>query len=160
MPNLVALFEKELDAFQILAQERVAELQSLGQSLQDNQRHMVLFEMQNQHDVKMALLHATYRNARTGPVPGVAEISEQVEILQDSPFFDADWYLAAYPDVAQASIDPAVHYASVGAFEGRNPSAAFDSMAYYMANRDVAKAGWPALVHYILFGKQAGRALA
>jgi len=34
---------------------------------------------------------------------------------------DAGWYLAAYPDVAQAGLDPAVHFACWGRREGRLP---------------------------------------
>ncbi|WP_427028335.1 glycosyltransferase [Halomonas sp. H2] len=35
--------------------------------------------------------------------------------------FDVDWYLAAYPDVAQAGIDPWEHYLRHGKAEGRLP---------------------------------------
>ncbi|MDQ7727293.1 glycosyltransferase [Halomonas sp. SpR8] len=35
--------------------------------------------------------------------------------------FDAEWYLAAYPDVAQAGVDPWEHYQRHGAEEGRLP---------------------------------------
>ncbi|MFD1215441.1 glycosyltransferase [Microbulbifer celer] len=36
--------------------------------------------------------------------------------------FDADWYLEAYPDVAQAGIDPWSHYVNHGRHEGRLPA--------------------------------------
>ena len=160
MTTLVALIEQEREAFQILSQERMTELRLLSQALEDRPKPAPLTEMRNRHEVDMALLHTKYRNGLTGPVAGVAPIAEQVAILHASPLFDAGWYLETYRDVTQAGTDPATHYATVGAFEGRNPSATFDSMAYYMANRDVARAGWPALVHYIQFGQQAGRSLA
>ncbi|WP_386083030.1 glycosyltransferase [Vreelandella sp. F11] len=46
--------------------------------------------------------------------PPSAEDATQAE-------FDADWYLAAYPDVAQAGIDPWEHYLRHGVKEGRLP---------------------------------------
>lgn len=44
-----------------------------------------------------------------------------VEELRASLGFDAAWYLAAYPDVAEAGLDPALHYLGAGAAEGRAP---------------------------------------
>jgi len=41
--------------------------------------------------------------------------------LRASPAFDASWYRVAYPDVAAARIDPALHYLRRGAAEGRAP---------------------------------------
>jgi len=41
--------------------------------------------------------------------------------LRASSAFDASWYLAAYPDVAAAGVDPALHYLRRGAVEGRAP---------------------------------------
>jgi GT2 family glycosyltransferase len=41
--------------------------------------------------------------------------------LRASPAFDASWYRAAYPDVAAAGVDPALHYLRRGAAEGRAP---------------------------------------
>jgi len=36
--------------------------------------------------------------------------------------FDADWYLAAYPDVAMLGMDPAEHYSWIGRALGRSPN--------------------------------------
>lgn len=41
--------------------------------------------------------------------------------LRRSAAFDAGWYRAAYPDVAAARIDPALHYLRRGMAEGRSP---------------------------------------
>ncbi len=35
-----------------------------------------------------------------------------------SGLFDKDWYLAKNPDVAQAGVDPWLHYVRYGGFEG------------------------------------------
>lgn len=46
--------------------------------------------------------------------------------------FDRDWYLATYPDVAAAGIDPLAHFLGFPA-ERRNPNALFDSRAWAQA---------------------------
>ncbi|MFO0407933.1 MAG: glycoside hydrolase family 99-like domain-containing protein [Labrys sp. (in: a-proteobacteria)] len=46
------------------------------------------------------------------------------------PEFDADYYLANNPDVAEAKVDPFEHYVHSGYREGRNPSPDFDSRFY------------------------------
>lgn len=47
-----------------------------------------------------------------------AESAEQQAARQS---FDAQWYLASYPDVAAAGVDPWLHYWQHGRFEGRLP---------------------------------------
>ncbi len=49
--------------------------------------------------------------------------------------FDRDWYLAAYPDVAAAGIDPLAHFLGFPA-ERRHPNALFDAGAW-AAERDL-----------------------
>jgi len=60
--------------------------------------------------------------------------------------FDRSWYLASYPDVAAAGLDPLEHYARFGRLEGRRPSAYFDDAWY----RDQAQipSGTDALLDY------------
>ena len=41
--------------------------------------------------------------------------------MKNSSFFDAKWYLATYPDVADAGIDPEEHFNKHGKHEGRLP---------------------------------------
>jgi hypothetical protein len=79
-----------------------------------------------------------YRHERAGTQ--TASISEEV--------FDCDWYLAAYPDVAAAGIDPFKHYMAHGKGEGRYPRPAaaeeaigFDRDWYLASYPDVAAAG-------------------
>ncbi len=77
--------------------------------------------------------------------------------LACSSLFDPNWYLATYPDVAKAGIDPLVHYLSSGHREGRDPGPKFSPCAYLEANPDVAQAGLPALWHCIVSGENEGR---
>ncbi len=45
-----------------------------------------------------------------------------VERLEQSPWFDADWYGAQYPDVAWSGMSPEVHYLRLGESWGRSES--------------------------------------
>ena len=59
--------------------------------------------------------------------------------LRASVFFDADWYLATYPDVAEGNMDPARHYLDFGAEEGRDPGPFFSTLGYCNNNPDVVR---------------------
>ena len=84
-------------------------------------------------------------------------LQREISLLARSGFFDRDWYLAHYPDVAAASIDPIRHYLLHGAQEGRNPSPNFDTRFYLAQYQDVNEAGVNPLAHFLRFGKSEGR---
>jgi glycosyltransferase involved in cell wall biosynthesis len=71
--------------------------------------------------------------------------------------FDADWYLANYPEVATAGHDPFSHYVSIGASEGRDPGPNFSTLRYLQRYPDLARAGVNPLLHYLDFGMREGR---
>lgn len=71
--------------------------------------------------------------------------------------FDPAWYLARYPDVAHAGLDPVLHYLRSGAAEGRDPHPDFDTRWYLRTYPDVAGAGFNPLVHFIMHGRAEGR---
>lgn len=80
--------------------------------------------------------------------------------LSHSQWFDAEWYLEQYPDVAQDeqySKYPAMHYLKFGGFEGRDPSQHFDSEGYLDVYPDVAESGINPLLHFIRKGQQEDR---
>lgn len=77
--------------------------------------------------------------------------------LRRSSLFDAAWYLATYSDVAEAGLDPVLHYLRVGAAEGREPGPKFSGRDYLAANPDVARAGLNPLLHYVVRGQAEGR---
>lgn len=45
-------------------------------------------------------------------------------------FFDREFYLTSYPDIARAGVDPLEHYLSWGGREGRSPAPWFDPAGY------------------------------
>ncbi|WP_158093719.1 glycosyltransferase [Erythrobacter sanguineus] len=80
-----------------------------------------------------------------------------VELIRKSGFFDEEFYLANYSDVAMVGIDPVVHYLWIGAALKRNPSPNFSTEEYLSANPDVARSNLNPLVHYIKWGSHEGR---
>jgi hypothetical protein len=84
-------------------------------------------------------------------------LSKEIALLLNSEYFDADWYLITYPDVAAEHVNPAEHYITHGAKEGRIPGPLFDGNWYLEQYPDVANAGENPLIHFILFGQQEGR---
>lgn len=84
-------------------------------------------------------------------------LPRQISQIEESGFFDAQWYCEQYPDVAKAGIKPAEHFVKFGALEGRNPSASFDTEYYLNCYQDVAASGQHPLLHYIRNGKAEQR---
>ena len=64
------------------------------------------------------------------------------------PGFDSAFYLARYPDIATAGVDPFQHYLRYGYKEGRDPSAEFDTTYYQRRYLDGATDENP-LLHYL-----------
>lgn len=72
--------------------------------------------------------------------------------LHKSLFFDPEWYLATYTDVAAADMDPVQHYLDHGAAEGRDPSPFFSTSRYLARNPHIAKNGTNPLLHFEGYG--------
>ncbi|HEY5301086.1 MAG TPA: glycosyltransferase, partial [Acetobacteraceae bacterium] len=68
------------------------------------------------------------------------------------PLFDAAFYLAKYPDLTAARVEPLDHYTHVGLQEGRDPNPFFDSTWYRDHNPDVAASDMDPLLHYLTAG--------
>jgi hypothetical protein len=79
-------------------------------------------------------------------------------LIRTSNLFDKYWYLEKNPDVAQAKVNPWLHYLRYGGFEGRDPGPSFSSQWYLDNNSDVKNARVNPLVHYLKSGKKEGRA--
>ena len=84
-------------------------------------------------------------------------MANDYRIIATSPLFDADWYRAANPDVADKKTDPAFHYLRHGAQRGLMPGPHFDAAGYLRANPDVASSQINPLLHYIRHGRNENR---
>jgi hypothetical protein len=71
--------------------------------------------------------------------------------------FDAAFYLATYPDVAQAGVVPLAHYLEFGWKEFRDPSPWFSVSWYLRSYPDVAAAEVEPLGHYLSAGAAEAR---
>lgn len=82
---------------------------------------------------------------------------EQLNILNQSDLFEAQWYLETYPDVAAAGMDAIDHFLKYGARMGRDPGPGFSTRFYLKQNPDVVAGDLNPLVHYLTFGQAEGR---
>ena len=76
--------------------------------------------------------------------------------IKQTVYFDTDWYLNQYPDVADAKLSPLGHYIRFGEKQGYNPNPFFDTDWYLNQYPDVADAKLSPLGHYIRFGEKQG----
>lgn len=76
-------------------------------------------------------------------------------MVRRSGMWDAAWYLANNPDVAQSGQDPFHHYIVFGSREGRSPGPAFDAFSYRLLNPSAAR---HPLVHFLRrsWGRKSG----
>lgn len=89
--------------------------------------------------------------------PARDKLMQEIGLLLTSEYFDVEWYLQSYPDVAESQINPAEHYLLHGAAEGRLPGPLFDGNWYLHLYPDVVAADINPLLHFILYGQQEGR---
>lgn len=79
------------------------------------------------------------------------------ELIEQSEWFNGEWYATRYPDVSLSGLAPNVHYLMVGEALGRQAGPHFDAGYYRQCNPDVAKAGVSPLLHFIQSGQKEGR---
>ncbi len=90
--------------------------------------------------------------------PEREKLVQDIGLLLTSEYFDVDWYIRTYTDVAESQLNPAEHYLLHGATEGRLPGPLFDGNWYLQHYPDVGAANMNPLLHFILYGQQEGRA--
>jgi O-antigen biosynthesis protein len=74
-----------------------------------------------------------------------------------SGYFDAAWYRARYPDIADAA-DPSLHYLRRGAAESRSPGPRFDGPRYARTHPDVLLESANPLLHFLDAGAPVSEA--
>lgn len=82
---------------------------------------------------------------------------EQRGIIRRSGLFDAQWYLARYPDVARANVDPLQHFVVHGRKDKRDPNPNFATAWYLETYPEVANSGLNPVIDYVQGGAEAGR---
>ncbi|MBV7265559.1 hypothetical protein [Erythrobacter ani] len=84
-------------------------------------------------------------------------IAKEIDLVKASEWFDPEWYVATYPDIANSGAEPARHFVLHGGYELRNPGPDFDSLEYHKVHADVTEAGIPAFIHYLDNGRIESR---
>ena len=84
-----------------------------------------------------------------------AQLPDDV-LIQESEFFDSEWYCSRCPDIIEAGIDPTQHFLRKGTSEHRNPNELFDSRWYVAQFADAAESDHSPLVHYLRYGAAEG----
>ncbi len=79
---------------------------------------------------------------------------KEYRIVDQSGLFDRTYYVSRYPDIAQAGVDPLVHYLETGWKEQRDPNPLFCTAYYVGRNPDVKESSCNPLLHYILSGNE------
>ncbi|MBI2720079.1 MAG: glycoside hydrolase family 99-like domain-containing protein [Rhizobiales bacterium] len=72
-------------------------------------------------------------------------------------YFDEQFYLAQYPEVAAAGVEPLGHYLEKGWIDNKDPSPEFSTSDYLSLYPDVRDLGMNPLVHFALHGHAEGR---
>lgn len=88
------------------------------------------------------------------PVRGRKRIREFL-LIRNSPEFDREFYLRRNPDVANAGMNPVVHYIDHGARAGLDPSPTFSTSGYLRAHPDIAKSEVNPLYAYLRAKRQS-----
>jgi hypothetical protein len=96
-----------------------------------------------------ALVAAARRLART---PSKWRAARDERLLRGERGLDQPWYLATYPDVLAAGVDPARHYLDHGWREGRDPRPDFSTRGYLAGHEEVAQGRQNPFVHYLRQG--------
>jgi hypothetical protein len=80
------------------------------------------------------------------------ERNSECELISRSGFFNKDWYLSSYPDLAVPGVDPLEHFLDFATPELRDPGPLFSTEYYLTLNPSVAASASNPLVHYITQG--------
>lgn len=104
-------------------------------------------------------LETTLSRPASSPPPDAPEHARRItpEALDESGLFDADWYLATYPDIARSGGDPRIHFLQFGSAELRSPGPNFDAAWYAQQYPDACADGFEPLAHYLALGRAEGR---
>ncbi len=74
-------------------------------------------------------------------------IADYTRRVQDSGLFDAEWYLATYPELASFGPGPLAHFCEYGLHEHRDPGPNFDTRYYLTAIPGAGTGPLPPFLH-------------
>jgi glycosyltransferase involved in cell wall biosynthesis len=86
----------------------------------------------------------------------IVQSPNPMDIVQQSGYFDAAWYLEQNSDLQEAPIDLFEHYWLVGSLEGRDPGPEFSTTGYGYRFPEARVDKLPTLYHYLTVGLAQG----
>ena len=86
---------------------------------------------------------------RRGSTSVTPEEAGQLELIRQSPLFDAAYYLRSHLDVARRGEEPGVHFLRHWDHPFRKPSEAFDIAQYVLDHPEVLVERVNPLVHFL-----------
>lgn len=129
--GLRALLERDDDAARTALDEAYAALETRpwleGDIIHDELRHRRMDPAPAAPEPEREQPAAPEQEPVPEPAP---DPTGDAALIRNSGLFDADFYLARYPEVAASGLDPVDHYLQVGAAKGYDPSPLFDT-GYY-----------------------------
>ncbi|MBC2933218.1 hypothetical protein [Nocardioides sp. zg-1228] len=93
---------------------------------------------------------------RRGAATVTPEEAGQLELIRQSPLFDAAYYLRSHLDVARRGEDPGVHFLRHWDHPFRRPSEAFDIAQYVLDHPEVLVERVNPLVHFLASAESEG----
>jgi len=84
-------------------------------------------------------------------------LESQIRAIENSDYFNDEWYRNKYREVDYLGIDPAEHYVRLGWRLGRDPSSLFSTQYYLSSYPDLNDLDYCPLIHYLNWGQYEGR---
>ncbi len=75
--------------------------------------------------------------AKRGPSAAERAMLDDAKLIRTNAAFEADWYIACHPSVAESGADPVLHYLLHGEAAGAAPGPCFDPASYRAAHPNV-----------------------
>lgn len=164
--DIISNLKKENNILKASVEQRFHEVSVLTGMLQDKDKEIKVLsdalkntESELNDSLVSRLSLSGIRRQNKFKKSGKVRLKRKVKLLRESELFDADWYMAEYPESKKYKSGVEAHYLCVGAELGFNPSQNFDTKWYLSAYPDVAEVGVNPLLHYIEFGREEGRLL-
>ena len=146
-------FGKKVDSVDYLFGKTLSRSHAAGALLSRLKR-----EKQNkrQSTTGTGLVHHDKKSSRKIIASVPRKWRREAKLVVKSGYFDWDWYLAEYADVAASNVNPLLHYLRHGGDEMRDPGPEFDTAHYLAQDPAIRRSALTPLVHYLRDGKHKG----
>lgn len=78
-------------------------------------------------------------------------------LIEQSSYFDSEWYVTHHPEVLESGVDPLQYFITHGLAKWHDPGPKFSCDKYIDKYPDVAISGMPPFLHFVRHGVSEGR---